>query len=222
MKLNIIVFIYILGEFLHLADSIVPKNIKPALSDLVAYALEGRPSTKYVNYSASIEEFDQVLCSSEDRFIFYPVKTVHPEKSEIFIGDNVKKSNAMAAISALAKLYKTLNHEPMPATIGLYHAMNLFGPKVSMLRYVTHKKQSKHKGAQSVLTKECEDFVKESGVLIVKEAVAWKWDPIRSALKVNIITCFILLFLIMNECNYLLLIILLSILDKNKRCKQIR
>lgn len=184
-------FVYILGEFLHLADSIVPKNIKPALSDLVAYALEGRPSSKCIHYSTSFEEYVQVLCSSEDRLIFYPVNTVQPEKSEIFIGDDVKKSNAMAAISALAKLYKTLNHKPTPATIGLYHAMNLFGPKVSMLRYVTYKKQLKHKGAQSVMTKECEDFVKESGVLIVKEAVAWKWDPIRSALKVNIIGRFI-------------------------------
>lgn len=176
----------LLGEFLHLADSIVPTNIKPALSDLVAYALEGRPSSKCINYSTSIEEYDQVLCSSDDRLIFYPVNTVHPEKSEIFVGDDVKKCNAMAAISALAKLYKTLNHEPTPATIGLYHAMNLFGPKVSMLRYVKHKKQLKHKGAQTVMTKECEDFVKESGVLIVKEAVAWKWDPIRSALKTRI------------------------------------
>lgn len=168
-----------------MADSIVPNNNKPTLSDLVAYALEGRPSSKCVNYSTSIEEFDQVLCSSEDRLIFFPVNTVLPEKSEIFIGDDLKKNNAMAAISALAKLYKTLNHEPTPSTIGLYHAMNLFGPKINMLRYVAHKKYSKHKGTQSVMTKECEDFVKESGVLIVKEAVAWKWDPIRSALKVN-------------------------------------
>jgi len=183
----VFICIYILGEFLHLADSIVPTNIKPALSDLVAYALEGRPSSKCINYSTSVEEYDQVLCSSEDRLIFYPVKTVHPEKSEIFIGDDVKKCNAMAALSALAKLYKILNHEPTPATIGLYHAMNLFGTKVNMLRYVTHKKQLKHKGTQTLMTKECEDFVKESGVLIVKEAVAWKWDPIRSALKVNII-----------------------------------
>jgi len=111
-------------------------------------------------------------------------KIIQPEKSEIFVGDDLKKNNAMTAISALAKLYKTLNHEPTPATIGLYHVMNLFGPKISTLRYVTHKKHSKHKGAQSVMTKECEDFVKESGVLIVKEAAAWKWDPIRSALKV--------------------------------------
>lgn len=118
--------------------------------------------------------------------MFYPVITVQPEKSEIFIGDDLKKNNAMTAISALAKLYKTLNHKPTPATIGLYHAMNLFGKKISMLRYVSHKKHSKHKGTQSVMTKECEDFVKESGVLIVKDAVAWKWDPIRSALKVNI------------------------------------
>lgn len=175
------------GEFLHLADSLVPNNTKPALSDLVAYALEGRPSSKCVNNCTSIEEFDQVLCSSEDRLMFYPVNTVHLEQSEIFVGDDLKKNNAMAAISALAKLYKTLNHEPTPATIGLYHAMNLFGPKFSMLRYVTHKKHSKHKGAQSVMTKECEDFVKESGVLIVKEAVGWKWDPIRSALKVSYI-----------------------------------
>lgn len=127
------------------------------------------------------------MCSSEDRLIFCPVNTVHPEKSEIFIGDDFKKNNAMAAISALAKLYKTLNHEPTPATVGLHHAMNLFGPKIDMLRYVSHKKHSKHKGTQSVMTKECEDFVKESGVLIVKEAVAWKWDPIRSALKVKLI-----------------------------------
>lgn len=174
-----------LGEFLHLADRIVPNNIKPALSDLVAYALEGRPPLKCINYSTLIEEFDQVLCSSDERLIFYPVSTVHSEKSEIFIEDDFKKNNAMAAISALAKLYKTLNHEPTPATIGLHHAMNLFGPKSNMLRYVSHKKHSKHKGTQSVMTKECEDFVKESGVLIVKEAVAWKWDPIRSALKVN-------------------------------------
>lgn len=111
---------------------------------------------------------------------------VHSEKSEVFVEDNLKKNNAMVAISALAKLYKTLNHEPTPATIGLYHAMNLFGPKISMVRYVSHNKHSKHKGAQYVMTKEYEDFVKESGVLIVKDAVAWKWDPIRSALKVNI------------------------------------
>lgn len=173
------------GEFLHLADKIVPINIKPAIDDLVAYALEGKPPSKCVNYSTSIEEFDQVLCSSEDRLMFNPVNVTHPEKSEIFVGDDLKKNNAMAAITVLAKLYKTLNHEPTPATIGLYHAMNLFGPKTNILRYVTHKKYSKHKGAQSVMTKECEDFVKESGVLIVKEAVAWKWDPIRSALKVN-------------------------------------
>lgn len=134
-----------------------------------------------------IEEFDQVLCSSDDRLIFYPVDTVHPEKTEVFAGDNLKKNNAISAISTLVKLYKTLNHEPTPATIGLYHAMNLFGPKVRMLRYVSHKKHSKHKGAQSGMTKECEDFVKESGVLIVKDAVAWKWDPIRSALKVNML-----------------------------------
>lgn len=88
----------------------------------------------------------------------------------------------MTAISALAKLSKTLNHEPTPATIGLYHAMNLFGPKISTIRYVTHKKHSKHKGA---MAKEYENFVKESGVLIVKEASGWKWDPIRSALKVD-------------------------------------
>lgn len=185
-------FNLILGEFLHLADSIVPNNIKPSLSDLVAYALEGRPLLKCINYSTLIEEFDQVLCSSEDRLIFYPINTVHlPEKSEIVIEDDIKKNNAMAAISALAKLYKVLNHEPTPATIGLYHAMNLFGQKNNMLRYVAHKKHSKHKGAQSVMTKECEDFVKESGVLIVKEAVAWKWDPIRSALKVDIYAFFV-------------------------------
>lgn len=185
MKPLIMIYILILGEFLHLADNIVPNSIKPTLPDLVAYALEGRPSLKCINYSTLIEEFDQVLCSSDDRLIFYPVNTVHnPEKSEIFIEDDLKKNNAMAAISALAKLYKTLNYEPTPATIGLYHAMNLFGPKTNRLRYVAHKKHSKHKGAQSVMTKECEDFVKESGVLIVKEAVAWKWDPIRSALKV--------------------------------------
>lgn len=160
------------------------------MSDLVAYALEGRPSLKCVNYSTSIEEFDQVLCSSEDRLIFHPINTVHPEKSELFIGDDFKKNNAMTAISALSKLYKTLNHEPTPATIGLYHAMNLFGSRINMLRYVTHKKHLKHKGTQSVMTKECEDFVKESGVLIVKEAVAWKWDPIRSALKVIMIFFF--------------------------------
>jgi len=168
-----------------LADGIVPNNIKPDLSDLVAYALEGRPLLKCINYSTLIEELDQGLCSSEDRLIFCPVNTVHPEKSEIFVGDDFKKNNAMAAISALAKLYKTLNHEPTPATVGLHHAMNLFGPKTDMLRFVSHKKHSKHKGAQTVMTKECEDFVKESGVLIVKEAVAWKWDPIRSALKVK-------------------------------------
>lgn len=139
---------------------------------------------KCVNNSTSIEEFDQVLCSSEDPLIYNTVNTVNPEKSEIFIEDDLKKNNAMAAISALAKLYKTLNHSPTPATIGLYHAMNFFGPKIRILRHVAQKKHSKHKGAQSVLTKECEDFVKESGVLIVKEAVAWKWDPIRSALKV--------------------------------------
>ncbi|VVC26551.1 Hypothetical protein CINCED_3A000587 [Cinara cedri] len=178
----------LLGEFLHLADSIVPNNIKSSLSDLVAYALEGRPLLKCINYNSNkvIEEFDQVLCSSEDRLMFYPVITVQPEKSEIFIGDDLKKNNAMTAISALAKLYKTLNHEPTPATIGLYHAMNLFGKKVSMLRYVALKKNSKNKGTQSVITKECEDFVKESGVLIVKDSVAWKWDPIRSALKTKI------------------------------------
>lgn len=175
----------VIGEFLHLADSIVPNYVKPSLDDLVAYALEGRPSSKCINYSTSIEEFEQVLCSSDDRLLFYPVNIVHPEKSKIIVADDLKKNNAMAAITALAKLYKTLNHEPTPATIGLYHAMNLFGPKNSMLRYVAHKKHSKSKGAQSVMTKECEDFVKESGVLIVKEAVGWKWDPIRSALKVN-------------------------------------
>lgn len=183
---NYFIFQFV-GEFLHLADNLVPNNTKPTLADLFAYALEGRPSSKCINKYSSIEEFDQVLCSSEDRFMFYPISTVHFEQSEIFVGDDSKKINAMTAISALAKLYKTLNHEPTPATIGLYHAMNLFGPKLSMLRYFTHKKHTKHKGSQNAMTKECEDFVKESGVLIVKEAVAWKWDPIRSALKVSYI-----------------------------------
>ncbi|XP_050435860.1 rapamycin-insensitive companion of mTOR [Adelges cooleyi] len=176
----------LLGEFLHLADIIVPNNRKPVLSDLIAYALEGRPPLKHVNDNVLTEAYDQVLCSSEDRLIFSPINNVQPEKSEIMVGDDGKKNNAMSAISTLAKLYKILTQEASPATIGMYHAKSLFGPKISMLRFVSHKKQSKYKATQCILTKECEDFVKESGVLIVKEAVAWKWDPIRSALKTRI------------------------------------
>ncbi|XP_050533366.1 rapamycin-insensitive companion of mTOR [Daktulosphaira vitifoliae] len=176
----------LLGEFLHLVDTIVPNNKKPVLSDLIAYALEGKPSSICINLNITTEAYDQILCSSEDRLIVHPTKPLQSNKSEVFIGDDLKKNNAMTSISILAKLHKILTQEPNPATISLYHAKNLFGPKMNKLKTGSHKKYLKHKGNQCIMTKECDDFVKESGVLIVKEAVAWKWDPIRSALKTRI------------------------------------
>uniref|UniRef100_A0A1B6C0I0 Rapamycin-insensitive companion of mTOR domain-containing protein n=1 Tax=Clastoptera arizonana TaxID=38151 RepID=A0A1B6C0I0_9HEMI len=96
------------------------------------------------------------------------------------------QQRALASVSALSKLHRLLRKRPAPSSIFLDHVLTSVDCKEPLealeLARIKGKTSSKNKLSQA-LNKECEDAIRESGVLTVKDCFAWNWEVVRSILK---------------------------------------
>ncbi|XP_046679270.1 rapamycin-insensitive companion of mTOR-like isoform X3 [Homalodisca vitripennis] len=96
------------------------------------------------------------------------------------------QQRAMGAVMALSRLHRLLRQRPAPASIHLDHVLasvtGRAGPDGVELARAKGKTHSRNKLNQ-LLTKECDEAIKDSHVLTNKDCFGWNWDIIRAILK---------------------------------------
>ncbi|XP_073992132.1 rapamycin-insensitive companion of Tor isoform X2 [Rhodnius prolixus] len=168
----------LLGELLHMVHTVLPPelvSLTPGLPNLLSYAVRGRPVNIVPNASLELESANKfwVDLFGPD-FSFHQIQLtnsdVEPRKEA--------QERALRAVYAMSHLHRRQQSSPSVHLRHLINSLRLQSSEANTARIKNKEKASKLFSMSS-----CDEAIKESGVLTVKDPYDWNWDVIRAVLK---------------------------------------